>query len=877
MEWTSNQIRQTFLDFFRGKQHEIVPSAPIVVKDDPTLMFTNAGMNQFKGIFLGNIDAEFKRIADSQKCLRVSGKHNDLEEVGRDHYHHTMFEMLGNWSFGDYFKEEAIAWAWELLTDVYKLDKNRIYVSFFQGDEQQGLARDEEALRIWRKYIDEDRILPFGRKENFWEMGETGPCGPCSEIHFDLRSEAERKAVDGSTLVNADHPSVIEIWNLVFIQFNRMEDASLVNLREKHIDTGMGLERLARVLQKTDSNYDIDLFKGLIEEVEKATGKSYKGSDSLADVAFRVIADHVRAVSFCIADGQLPSNTGAGYVIRRILRRAIRYGFSQLEMKEPFIYQIAGRLVDIMGGHYPELVQNRELVSRVIQEEERSFLLTLEKGLEKIGNYLKQNVNMPVSGEFAFELYDTFGFPIDLTHLIAAEHEVEVDMEAFEQELNKQKERSRQASRAEFGDWVILEEGPNSEFVGYDLLKTETRVMKYRKAKVKGRDTYQMVLERTPFYAESGGQVGDQGTLIFTSGEVRVLDTKRENNEIIHLVSGIPSSVDDPTVIAEVDSQRRKNIQKNHSATHLLHYVLRDELGKHVEQRGSLVAPDRLRFDFSHFERIPEETLERIGSRVSALITADQPLEEWRGMPIQEAKAMGAMALFGEKYGNNVRVVKFGNSVELCGGTHVARTADIEGLIIVSEGSVASGIRRVEALTGEAYHQYINERLGVLKNLEEKLGGPKDVLQAVEKLQAELKDLQHQIEGYRQAEQRNIERTLLKNIKEEKGYRLINYRVDGVEGKVLKDVAFNIIGKDDDIVLITGGVHHDKVSVVIGISKGLADRQKWDASGIIREISPTIDGGGGGQKFLAIAGGKNKQGLDQALVLADEIIRIQAS
>lgn len=872
MNWTTNQIRKTFLQFFEEKQHEIVTSAPIVIKDDPTLMFTNAGMNQFKGVFLGNESRAINRAADSQKCLRVSGKHNDLEEVGRDHYHHTMFEMLGNWSFGDYFKQEAIDWAWELLTEVYGLDKDRIYVSVFAGDENLNLELDSEARDIWSKHVVEERILPFGRKDNFWEMGETGPCGPCSEIHYDLRSAEERAKVDGATLVNQDHPEVIEIWNLVFIQFNNHEDGTLSSLKAKHVDTGMGLERLARALQGVDSNYKVDSFQALIAKIEEVSNKKYTGSAELSDIAFRVIADHVRAVSFCIADGQLPSNTGAGYVIRRVLRRAIRYGFSQLDLKQPFIYAVAQKLIDSMGDAYPELVRNQTLIVKVIQEEEKSFLQTLDKGLDRIANYIKQNV-AEIDGAFAFELYDTFGFPIDLTKLIAEEHNLSVDLVGFEAELKKQKDRSRQASKAEFGDWTVLDDGPNSEFLGYDQLSEVTRVMKYRRAKVKGKETFQVILEKTPFYAESGGQVGDRGFLEFGDESVDVIVTKKENNEFIHFVSSLPEKLEGE-VLANVDGALRQEIMKNHSATHLLHYALRDLLGNHVEQKGSMVAADKLRFDFSHFEKITDDQLEKIEWEVRQLIREQMPLEDFRSMPIAKAKEMGAMALFGEKYGDEVRVVKFGDSIELCGGTHVENTASIGGFKVVSEGSVASGIRRIEALTGIAYQEYVSTRLDVVSKLEGLLGNPKDVYAAVEKLMAENKDLSKELDGFKVLQQNQIRDSILTAAESHGDFRSVIREFDEVEGKMVKDALFAATCIADDLIVIALGHAEDKPYIIVAISKALAESKGLDAGAIIRTLAKHINGGGGGQKFLAMAGGKTKQGLREALVHANEIIKI---
>lgn len=871
MNWTTNQIRKTFLQFFEEKQHEIVASAPIVIKDDPTLMFTNAGMNQFKGVFLGNESRGINRAADSQKCLRVSGKHNDLEEVGRDHYHHTMFEMLGNWSFGDYFKQEAIDWAWELLTEVYGLDKDRIYVSVFSGDENLNLELDIEAKDIWSKHVESDRILPFGRKDNFWEMGETGPCGPCSEIHYDLRSAEDRLSIDGATLVNQDHPEVIEIWNLVFIQFNNHEDGTLSNLKAKHVDTGMGLERLARALQNVDSNYNVDSFQTLIQEIEILSNKKYTGSDELYDIAFRVISDHVRAVSFCIADGQLPSNSGAGYVIRRVLRRAIRYGFSQLDLKQPFIYKVAQKLIDSMGDAYPELVRNQTLIVKVIQEEEKSFLQTLDKGLDRIAHYLKQDVDQ-INGVFAFELYDTFGFPIDLTKLIAEENDLTVDLLGFKAELSKQKVRSRQASKAEFGDWIVLDDSPNSEFLGYDQLSELTRVMKYRRAKVKGKETFQVILEKTPFYAESGGQVGDRGFLEFGDTSIDVIDTRKENNEFIHFVSSLPENLEGE-VLANVDGALRQEIMKNHSATHLLHYALRDLLGNHVEQKGSMVAADKLRFDFSHFEKISEDEIEKIEWEVRQLIREQMSLEDFRSMPISKAKEMGAMALFGEKYGDEVRVVKFGDSIELCGGTHVENTASIGGFKIVSEGSVASGIRRIEALTGIAYQEYVSTRLELVSKLEDILGNPKDVHIAIEKLITENKNLSKELDGFKVLQQNQIRDSIAISAEANGDYRFVVKEFDGVGGKMVKDALFAATSSADDLLALALGHSDDKPYIIVAISKALADSKNLDAGTIVRSLAKHINGGGGGQKFLAMAGGKTKQGLREALVHANEIVK----
>ena len=874
MSLTTREIRQTFLQFFEKKSHAIVPSAPIVLKDDPTLMFTNAGMNQFKGVFVGNEDAKEKRVADTQKCLRVSGKHNDLEEVGRDHYHHTMFEMLGNWSFGDYFKEEAIAYAWELLVDVFKLDPDCMYVSVFAGDDELGLGSDEEAVAIWKQHVAEDRILHFGRKDNFWEMGETGPCGPCSEIHYDMRSADDRAKIDGRELVNQDDPEVIEIWNLVFMQFSRQEDGSLNTLKEKHIDTGMGLERLARALQGKTSNYDIDLFATIIQKIEGLTGKEYTGGESRKDIAFRVIADHVRAISFCIADGQLPSNTGAGYVVRRVLRRAIRYGYSELGMGKPFIYQVFEAMKAEMGEDFPELNRNAVLIQKVLQEEEVSFLVTLERGLNRLEQYFKENPSLQeVEGSVAFELYDTYGFPIDLTQLIASEHSKGVDMKGFQAALTEQKDRSRKASKASFGDWTILDDGSNSTFLGYDQLTSDSRVMKFRKATVKGKEVAQLVLDQTPFYVESGGQVGDKGILISGDQKINVFDTKKENNEIIHFVDALPH---DPsmTLQAKVAEERREEIKKNHSATHLLHHVLRDVLGTHVEQKGSLVAPDRLRFDFSHFEKIDAATLKRIEADVTEMVDAHIPLQEERSLPIEEAKKRGAIALFGEKYGGKVRVVQFGESIELCGGTHVTNSADIQGFKLVSEGSVASGIRRVEAITGKAYREYLERIEEEYKQINELLGQPKSLLETVQKLQADLKSAQKQIESFEAEQKKGLIDDWRKAFSQVEGCERLIEEVEGVDGKMVKDMVYQLTLEADDRIAVVAGSSDGKPYIVVGISKSLAQAYNLNASNWVRELAQHINGGGGGQPFLAMAGGKNEQGLQRALVHANEIIKI---
>ena len=870
MEWTTRKVRSRFQEYFKEKGHHIVDSAPIVIKDDPTLMFTNAGMNQFKSIFVGNEETPYPRIADTQKCLRVSGKHNDLEEVGRDHYHHTMFEMLGNWSFGDYFKKDAINYAWELLVDVYGLDKDRLYVSIFAGDEELGVEVDNEAEQLWLKHIPSERILKFGRKENFWEMGETGPCGPCSEIHVDLRSEEQRKKVDGRTLVNMDDPEVIEIWNLVFMQFNRLENGKLETLKDKHIDTGMGLERLVRVLQGVSSNYDTDIFVALIKSIEEESGIDYKGSADLSDVAFRVIADHVRAVSFCIADGQLPSNTGAGYVIRRVLRRAIRYGFSQLNMKEPFINKVVIKLIEEMGADFPELIRNKELLTKVVREEEISFLSTLEKGLEKLNVIFQSEGEKIISGDVAFELYDTYGFPIDLTNLIASENNWKVDMKGFSEALETQKNRSRSATKTSFGDWTVLNEGANSSFLGYDQLSCTTKIAKYRSATVKGKEVVQIVLVETPFYAESGGQVGDTGKLLVDGQEIQVVDTKKENNEIIHFISEMVKNIS-ADVEASVNVSRRTDIKKNHSSTHLLHFALRSILGAHVEQKGSLVSPDKLRFDFSHFERISEDQIKEIETLVRDQIESQVELQEWRKMPINEAKEMGAMALFGEKYGNEVRVVKFGDSVELCGGIHVDSTSEIGGFKIISESSVASGVRRVEALTGRAYTTYISNSIDLIEKINDEMGRPKQLLASIQKLQTDYKAAQKLIENFEQVEKSRLRDSLLNAIQVKGDRKMLIQLLKGIDGKAAKDTVYSLTLEVKDLMVVLAGEYESKPYLIVGISKELAERENLDASKMVREIASEIDGGGGGQKFLAMAGGKNSKGLQRALDRAESL------
>lgn len=864
---TVKDIRKQFLDFFESKGHKIVPSAPMVIKNDPTLMFTNAGMNQFKDFFLGHEEAKDKRIADTQKCLRVSGKHNDLEEVGVDTYHHTMFEMLGNWSFGDYFKEEAIAWAWELLTEVYKIDKSRLYVTVFEGDEEDGVPMDTESIAIWKKYIDEDRIILANKKDNFWEMGDTGPCGPCTEIHVDARTDEERAKGDGKSLVNQDHPQVIEIWNNVFMQFNRMANGKLVELPAKHVDTGMGLERLAMVLQGKQSNYDTDLFQNLIQHLEKVSGFKY-GVKEETDIALRVIADHVRAIAFSIADGQLPSNTGAGYVIRRILRRAVRYGYSVLDMKEPFISGLSVVLADEMGDAFPELKAQLNIIENVIREEENSFFRTLEQGIKRIDTILEElrkNNEKTISGNAVFELYDTFGFPVDLTSLIARENGFSIDEIGFNTELEKQKTRSRAATSLETDDWVELREDDQSEFVGYDQTEAAVLITKYRKVTQKGKTFYQLVLNITPFYAEGGGQVGDKGVLVSESETVQIFDTKKENNLTVHLTDKLPE-FPMAKFEAKVNVKRRELSAANHSATHLLHHALRTVLGTHVEQKGSLVSPDYLRFDFSHFSKVTDEELQRVEELVTQAIQENIALDEHRGVPMDNAKEMGAMALFGEKYGDLVRVIKFGDSVELCGGTHVQATGKIGLFKITSESAVAAGVRRIEAISNETAIAFYQEKARKFDEVNRLLKHPKDVEKAVEDLLTRNQQLVKTIEQF-EKEQAKQFKQIVKGEFTDKGEFLFVARKVAMGAGGIKDVLFQLKGElDRPFVAIIGGEEDDKATLNIMISDELVASKGLHAGNLVREYAKFIQGGGGGQPFFATAGGKNPAGLDEALV-----------
>lgn len=862
-----NDIRKAYQDFFESKGHKIVPSAPMVVKNDPTLMFTNAGMNQFKDFFLGYSEAKDKRIANTQKCLRVSGKHNDLEEVGVDTYHHTMFEMLGNWSFGDYFKKDSIDWAWELLTKVYKIDTDRIYVTVFKGDEQDGVPADTESENLWKQYMPADRILQASKKDNFWEMGDTGPCGPCSEIHVDMRDEADRKKIDGKTLVNNDHPQVIEIWNLVFMQFNRKANGELEKLPATHVDTGMGLERLAMVLQGKKSNYDTDMFQFLIQHLVELTGKKY-GADEVTDIAMRVIVDHIRAISFSIADGQLPSNTGAGYVIRRILRRAVRYGYQALGLKEPFLCDLSVKLGQAMGDAFPELRTQGELIQKVIREEEASFFRTLETGIKRINDLItkaKAEGKNELAGADVFELYDTFGFPFDLTSLIARENKILVDERGFEVELAKQKDRSRAATQVESDDWVVLMNDDQQEFIGYDFLHTELYIVKYRKVKQKNKEFYQLVFNVTPFYAEGGGQVGDQGTLTSKDGSevIEIFDTKKENNLIIHLSEKLPKNLT-TSFKAEVKSHKRKLTQANHSATHLLHHALREVLGKHVEQKGSLVNDENLRFDFSHFAKVTDEELALIEQKVNDKIKAGIHLDEKRTVPITVAQEMGAMALFGEKYGDFVRVIKFGDSVELCGGCHVKSTSEIGLFKLVSEGSVAAGIRRIEAITSERAEQYYKERAEQFEKVSALLNKPADVAAAVEDLLKQKNALSKEIEKLQRGQLVGIKDELKKKIEDLGGVSYVSAILE-LDGGLIKDLCFQLKGEVDNLVVVVGGKSDGKATISIAISEELAKSKNWHAGNLVRESAKLIGGGGGGQPFFATAGGKDANGLQKAI------------
>ena len=859
---TSKEIRRSFLQYFESKKHEIVPSAPVVNKNDPTLMFINAGMNPMKDFFLGNATPKNARIADTQKCLRVSGKHNDLDEVGHDTYHHTLFEMLGNWSIGDYFKEEAIEWAWDLLTNVYDLDKDRLYVTVFEGDSKDGLSRDNEAADLWGQFFPAERILNGNKADNFWEMGETGPCGPCSEVHVDLRSEEERTKVSGASLVNQDHPQVVEIWNLVFMQFNRKASGELENLPAQHIDTGMGFERLCMAIQGKQSNYDTDVFTPLIDKVAGISGIKYGGAEA-TDIAQRVIADHIRAVAFAIADGQLPASSGAGYVIRRILRRAIRYGFSYLNLKSPFMFQLVETLDSEMGEFFPELTAQRALVEKVIEEEEQSFLKTLAQGLAKLEEFLATDAKV-LDGKRAFELYDTYGFPIDLTELIMRENGLSVDKAGFTEEMTAQKERSRAATKLSTDDWVELEEDDKEEFIGYDYTRADVRITRHRKVSAKKKEFYQLVLSMTPFYAEGGGQVGDTGTLTQGDRTVTITNTKKENGVIVHFTDTLPQDLGG-TWQAQVNTSDRNETAKNHSATHLMHEVLREVLGEHVEQKGSLVHPDYLRFDFSHFQKVSAEELATIEAKVNEHIQANYALEEYRNIPIAEAKNMGAMALFGEKYGDTVRAIKFGSSVELCGGIHVPATGSIGLFKFISEGAVAAGVRRVEAVTGKGAMEYVNSELAKLRAASDILKNPQDFAGAIQQLKDKEAAAQKEIEAFRREKAMHAVKDLENSAVDHAGARVIVTRTALDTGSV-KDLVFKLKSTPNTLVIL-GNVAGGKVTLSIGISDDLVANKGWHAGNAVRALAQHIQGGGGGQPAFATAGGKNPEGIDK--VLAD--------
>ncbi len=877
----SQDVRKQFLNFFEGKGHLIVPSAPIVLKDDPTLMFNNSGMAQFKEYFLGNGTPKSNRIADTQKCLRVSGKHNDLEEVGIDTYHHTMFEMLGNWSFGDYFKKEAINWAWELLTEVYKIPKDILYVSVFEGNPDENVPFDQEAYDIWKTLISEDRIILGNKKDNFWEMGEQGPCGPCSEIHVDIRSVEEKAKISGKELVNNDHPHVVEIWNNVFMEFNRKADGSLEKLPAQHVDTGMGFERLCMVLQGVQSNYDTDVFSPIIQHIEKITGAKYtiKAKDEEEEkinIAIRVIADHVRAVAFAIADGQLPSNTGAGYVIRRILRRAIRYGFTFLNTKEAFIYQLVETISAQMGSSFPEITAQKNLVMNVIKEEENSFLRTLDQGLQLLENVISSTQGKLVSGQKAFELYDTFGFPIDLTALILRERGYDLDEAGFDKAMLEQKTRSRAASETSTEDWVILEEGNNETFVGYDQIENEVKITRFRKTDSKKDGVlFQIVLNNTPFYPEGGGQVGDKGVLVAANETIQIIDTKKENNLIVHFSKQLPENVN-ALFEAKVASNLRDLTSRNHSATHLMHHALRSILGTHVEQKGSLVNPNYLRFDFSHFAKLTEAELQQVEDFVNARIQEQLPLIERRNIPFAQAVSEGAMALFGEKYGDEVRAIKFGESMELCGGIHVKNTAEIWHFKIVSEGAVAAGIRRIEAITSDAVKAHFASNENTLNEVKEALKNPQDILKAVHSLQEENGKLSKQMEALMKDKVKNIKATLASEIKIVNGIQFLAKHVD-LDPNGAKDLAYELgtLGTNVFVVLATTDpeVSGGKPTITCYISKELVAEKSLNAGNVVRELGKYIQGGGGGQPFFATAGGKNTSGIPEALEKAIDFIK----
>ena len=860
---TSKEIRESYKSFFASKGHQIVPSAPMVVKGDPTLMFTNAGMNQFKDIILGHAEIKYPRVADSQKCLRVSGKHNDLEEVGHDTYHHTMFEMLGNWSFGDYFKKEAIEWAWEFLTEVLKVDKSRLYVTVFEGAEDEGLHRDEEAAGYWAQYLPQERILNGNKHDNFWEMGDQGPCGPCSEIHIDIRSEEERKAVDGLTLVNQGHPQVIEIWNLVFMQFNRKADGSLDSLPNHVIDTGMGFERLCMAIQGKTSNYDTDVFTPIIQAISTLTGVNY-GADAKSDVAMRVIADHIRTIAFAITDGQLPSNAKAGYVIRRILRRAVRYGYTFLGRRDAFMYSLIPALIDSMGDAYPELIKGKDLIQRVIKEEEESFLRTLETGIRLLEKKIEElGCNKTLSGDDAFVLYDTYGFPLDLTALILSEHGCSLDEEGFNVAMEAQRARARNAAALDTEDWVILREGETT-FLGYDYTECDTEILRYRKVKQKNKEYYQVVLSSTPFYAEMGGQVGDSGYLTDGITKYEVFDTKRENNLPVHLMTKLPEDAS-CELTAVINVEKRHAAEANHTATHLLHEALREILGTHVEQKGSFVSPDVLRFDFSHFSKVEPSDLRKVEQLVNERIRENFPREEFRNVPIAEAQAMGAMALFGEKYGEEVRVLKYGTSIELCGGTHVSATGRIGFFRIISESSVAAGVRRIEAVTGAGAEKMLYQVEDLLKEVKELFNNNPQIITAIKKTIEENAELAQQVQAALKEKVASFKQHLLSQREELGGVRIFKVQ-QNVSAELIKDLAFQIAGELTESFIFIGATDEGgKPNLTLMLSRDLVESKGWNASNILRSAAKHIQGGGGGQPHFATAGGKRVEGLDEAV------------
>ena len=871
---TANEIRDSFKSFFESKGHHIVPSAPMVIKDDPTLMFTNAGMNQFKDIILGNHPAKWKRVADSQKCLRVSGKHNDLEEVGHDTYHHTMFEMLGNWSFGDYFKKEAISWAWEYLVDVLKINPANLYATVFEGSPEEGLSRDDEAAAYWEQFLPKDHIINGNKHDNFWEMGDTGPCGPCSEIHIDLRSEEEKAKVPGRDMVNHDHPQVIEIWNLVFMQFNRKADGSLEELPAKVIDTGMGFERLCMTLQGKTSNYDTDVFQPLIQAIAAMSGTAY-GTDPQKDVAMRVVADHIRTIAFSITDGQLPGNAKAGYVIRRILRRAVRYGYTFLGQKQAFLYRLLPVLIEDMGTAYPELSAQKELISKVIKEEEEAFLRTLDTGIRLLDKTMadaKAAGKTEISGKDAFTLYDTFGFPLDLTELILRENGMTADIDAFNAEMQQQKQRARNAAAVETGDWITLKEG-TTEFVGYDYTEYETSILRYRQVKQKNQTLYQIVLDKTPFYAESGGQVGDTGVLVSEYETIEIVDTKKENNLPIHIAKTLPAHPEAP-MMACVDVEKRAACAANHSATHLLDEALRQVLGDHVEQKGSLVTPDSLRFDFSHFQKVTDEQLREVEHRVNAKIRANVPLTEHRNIPIEEARQLGTIALFGEKYGDHVRVIQFGSSIEFCGGTHVPATGCIGMVKIISESSVAAGVRRIEALTGAKVEEMLDGVQDTLRDLRSLFNNAPDLTAAIRRYIDENTGLKKQIEDFMKEKEAQLKEKLLQGAKEVHGVKVISFCAP-IAPDMAKNIAFQLRGElGDSFCFVAGTVFEGKpmLTVMLG-EKLVADGLK--AGALVKEAAKLILGGGGGQPHFATAGGKNPDGLQAAVDKVLELAGLQ--